>query len=540
MLLCATNKKMNALVKSSRSVFWNDLYHVANKNQLVFANNYSENNYSEKYYYEQDETYYKYLPFFVPRHLYRQGITNNFRYGKKIYGLLCKNRDAFLRVITMFTIFLSGTINECSLEQVFVAEYNAKTQTVLQCNLLWLLVCAYHEAPCRGRFYIFRNGIASKHILADQPPPGFLDEFLDEQDKKAIDNEDDPDNDPDDEPDNDPDDEPDDEPDDDPDDEPDDDPDNEPDDDPDNDEPDNDENEADDAGDSVDNGTNQDSMEEEVMKEIKRNIETLAFKRKIAKPYDTDEEDDSVDDNTSPYSMEEEVMEETKRDVGAKASGHKKEPFIGIGGLVSKDQYTEGLDTQDWDHVNEPEQFVAEHKQDPAPIPGNDEHGAMKLNSPEFMDAFARYIDLDKKDEHRNGYQVYDCVDDFKLSIYCDWGDMCWACWPPTITHKTLRHNIIKNNLIFDFSSQKIDITECKNHQSNDMVKCYLANISKLKMKPYFHASCQETLIDYDLVKNKSMSFYKNKYIDSIHIKITKTHDATQFIETTYSCIDSF
>jgi hypothetical protein len=73
-----------------------------------------------------------------------------------------ENKDAYLRVVTIFTIFLSNTTNTHG--SVFIAHYNPKTKEVLQCDLLWLLIRAYNQLPVYGTFYILPHRV----ILDDE------------------------------------------------------------------------------------------------------------------------------------------------------------------------------------------------------------------------------------------------------------------------------------------------------------------------------------------------------------------------------------
>lgn len=135
------NKYLNAVVKSDMSVFWKDVYHVS----LQISSRHF-NLCTDKY--SQSQT----LPLFVPFHNNRCGIRNTFRYHRKVNKLFHENIEAFLRVVAIYTIYLSGTAH--TRHDVYIAQYDPKTKMALKCNLIWLLTCAYYEKICKGEFYI--------------------------------------------------------------------------------------------------------------------------------------------------------------------------------------------------------------------------------------------------------------------------------------------------------------------------------------------------------------------------------------------------
>lgn len=114
-----------------------------------------------------NKTHDKYLSFFVSQHLYREGIFNRFKYNKKNYNLFCENRSSFLRVIAMFTIYLSSTSNTHIDNKKFIVMYNLKNRTILQCNLLWVLICAYYKTVCNGCIYVINDSTKyEKNIMS--------------------------------------------------------------------------------------------------------------------------------------------------------------------------------------------------------------------------------------------------------------------------------------------------------------------------------------------------------------------------------------
>ncbi len=156
------------------------------------------------------------------------------------------------------------------------------------------------------------------------------------------------------------------------------------------------------------------------------------------------------------------------------------------------------------------------------------------------LEIFNRSVDIYTKNEHRIGFQVFNCKNEYKynkqyICSCCNTGD------PRYSSFKNIEHNVVKNNLIFNFSKQKIVIVKCKihEHKHNDFFQCYDAQITNLELKPYFHAGCR-AFSQYDFIKNESMSFHKNKYIDKIHIEVVENANKQIIITSTYSSIASF
>ena len=154
---------------------------------------------------------------------------------------------------------------------------------------------------------------------------------------------------------------------------------------------------------------------------------------------------------------------------------------------------------------------------------------------------FNRYVEISKTNEHKNGYQVYNSIDEYYVRQTCDYcGGGCNRI-DQVDAVKIIKHNVIKNNFIFDFSRQDIEFKKCSQHKQNSNDECFVANITKLNLQSYFHASCCGDVIGKcTFLKNKSSSLFKNKYVDAIHIKITKNSDGTLYIETKNPNVKSF
>jgi hypothetical protein len=143
------NKRFNAIMMSDRSVFWKDMYHRALDPKL--------------YFFSKENTYVKIIKnkeispvaSYVPHHDHRRGIRNRFTYSRSIGRIFKKNPEPFMRVITMYTIFLSGTTGVKG--DTYIAKYDPSTGSVLECGLTWLLSCAYYGKRCEGRMYLINS-----------------------------------------------------------------------------------------------------------------------------------------------------------------------------------------------------------------------------------------------------------------------------------------------------------------------------------------------------------------------------------------------
>jgi hypothetical protein len=439
LIFSSVNKKINAVMTCSKSIFWNDTYFCSNEYFSYFCddmNDMASNDFGNPIH-QKSKAYIQDAPCFVPKYVRKNGITNYFKYDRSVHDLFEKNAEAYLRVITILTIFLSNSSPDT---QNYVAQYNPKSKTVLQCDLLWLLICAYYEKLCGGTFYNIKNNSFS---------------FFD--DEVVL----------------------------------------------------------------------EDSLNEELQTVIQE-IKNTQIKNTEIKNIDNKDSKINYDSvSLSNYCARKKlpIKPKTRKTIS-------KDHFIRNLDKDQKkiiDKYDLHIQKNNYERVNN--QIVASSF-------SNYRH--TNLNSNDINKLFDLRIDLDKSS--MIGFQLYDSESYFRVEKHCDWIKRCETHWPPSLTHETKTHRIIKNNLIFNFAKQKIIITECENkhHHRDKFTKCYEAKISNLDIKPYFHASCQAIIKNYKIEKSIKSSFYKNRYLDKIHIKVTVANDKTIYIETIYSCIESF
>jgi hypothetical protein len=465
------DKKMHALIISSKSIFWNDLYHASNRNMI---DEYIIN-YNTQCEYNNNHTN---LPFFVPRHIYRKGITNVFKYDEQYYKLFNENREAMLRVCVIFTIFLAGStgINNT----IFLAKYDPKTKSILKCNVLWLLLCAYYELSCYGSFYIVSNTESTFDSYDQEYNKDNLNEYTDDlRDVSGV----------------------------------------------------------------LHYEREYDEPTHDTYGRIMvaKNKEIKYYAHRREKNYKSDGDNTEIKCDDGLSDSDNDIGDDKKEFLNAvikpsilkSAKKYEKTPVVEY---ISRNEYIKKYMSKDkWNAVA----LVSRDRK--SDIWKNSKQYAKECDHNfEFIKLFNNSVIMDDMDNHKNGFQVYNCNDIYEISESCDWGDHCRVHDSSNKTKRLIEHTSIKNNLIFNFATQKINIKICDTHKQYNTIKCYNANISNLQLEPYFHASCQESMQNYKFVKNKSSSFYKNKYIDTIHIKVTKMKNKEIYIETTYSCIASF
>ncbi len=474
------NKRICAIIMSLKSIFWNDMYHFSKRNlfdKVIIENkNKKENIFT-------NPNYFDVLPGFIPEYINSHGITHLFKYHNSRNNMFNLNKYAFLRVITIFTIFLSGT--SCANNDMFIAAYNPKTKEVTQSNILWLLICAYYKLPCLSNnfssFYLLGTNITN----IDEHTEGF-----DEKDEKNV-------------------------------------------------------------------------LNQYVhgQKNLKANY--LEVKDIQAKCYnhinnitesnfEHDDQDDDNEDNTcydvTDYCQnsdgddyDDEINDDDDDDDDndddnddADVSDSAIDANIDTNNNIDKDNYDENnnkITISDTDITRFEKTGKEKNKLNHQLT--IDEYKKLKLSDDKIKRLFDRYVEISKINEHMNGYQVFDSIDQYYVKQSCDsCGNYCNRI-DQIKEIKIIKHNMIKNNFIFDFSRQEIEFKKCTQHTDNNNKECFLANIIKLNIQPYFHASCcGDVCGNCTFIKNNSSSLYKNKYIDSIHILITKSNDGTLYIET--------
>lgn len=121
------------------------------------------------------------------------------------------------------------------------------------------------------------------------------------------------------------------------------------------------------------------------------------------------------------------------------------------------------------------------------------------------------------------GYHIFEKHTNKLIETRC-----CSACGVDRFNRNTTTE-IKLNNMIFDFSKQKVDIIQ----QEKDK---YIAEISELKIKPFFHAACRP----YDRVLSceSTITYSKFKYIDKIQLSICKKKK--YYVETIFNAIEAF
>jgi hypothetical protein len=99
------------------------------------------------------------------------------------------------------------------------------------------------------------------------------------------------------------------------------------------------------------------------------------------------------------------------------------------------------------------------------------------------------------------------------------------------------------NNLIFDFSTHKIQIKKCDGCDLCKDKEGYVVSIADIKMKSFFHAAdicspepsrTKRKLLEY----GNTFNFKHNRYINSIHITILRKKKI--YVQTVYDAIESF
>lgn len=112
-------------------------------------------------------------PPFFPKLLKTRGSEHVFTLNDKDFFF--KNKLSCLKVITMYAVYLAS---HNSTTDSYIAHYDSTTQTILACNINYLLICAFYNFKCFGSFYrldedvkaqrfIYEGKLGKKRVKAD-------------------------------------------------------------------------------------------------------------------------------------------------------------------------------------------------------------------------------------------------------------------------------------------------------------------------------------------------------------------------------------
>jgi prolyl 4-hydroxylase len=115
----------------------------------------------------------KNLPPYIPQLKYIKGTECVFIFDNKSFFI--KQKLKCLKIATMYAICNVGKNTKVD---SYVANYNLKTKKILECDVNWLLICAYYNLSCAGSFYrletdvkpqrfIYEGKLGKKRIPAD-------------------------------------------------------------------------------------------------------------------------------------------------------------------------------------------------------------------------------------------------------------------------------------------------------------------------------------------------------------------------------------
>eukprot|EP01080_Neovahlkampfia_damariscottae_P007120 gene7120-11283_t len=87
---------------------------------------------------------------FIPKVIEKKGISSSFHYNDVQWKFFNAHKEGCLRVISMYSlVLLSQTINV----DTFIAEYDPESGLIKRVPLKWLLICAFYQLPCSGKYF---------------------------------------------------------------------------------------------------------------------------------------------------------------------------------------------------------------------------------------------------------------------------------------------------------------------------------------------------------------------------------------------------
>lgn len=87
---------------------------------------------------------------YIPILRRRKGTKCMFVYLKENKKFFHDNKDACLRVVAMYALYLFG---QPIGSKTYIATYDSERQSVVHCTKEWLLKCAFYQLPCYGTYY---------------------------------------------------------------------------------------------------------------------------------------------------------------------------------------------------------------------------------------------------------------------------------------------------------------------------------------------------------------------------------------------------